>query len=350
MNPLFPLGLPADTTVYLSFYLISLCVHAILMSYVLAGAGYLAARALFGAQARDPLAETLRDWLPFVLSAAITAGIGPLLFVQILYKQSFYTANLLLFWRWTAIVPALMVGFYLLYVAKSERMADWRPAARAAVTGAAFICFVFTGYSWSENHLLALDRSAWVPLYVAGQNIYMDRLLCPRVLLWMTGAFPIMAVVAGWQLRASAARPRNVTIVGLTGVAATAFAGVLFALLLDEPGRRFIAENGGSFYVIAAVTGMVLQAGAWLWQSRTPNLDTRVLLTASVGALLTVVGAAVIRECLRLGRLDVTRLYELHARAAEAGGLPLFALFLLVNSAAITWCVRITRRAVVSRG
>ena len=51
------------------------------------------------AEKSDPLAAPLRDWLPFVLSAAITAGIAPLLFVQILYQRAFYTANLLLFNR-----------------------------------------------------------------------------------------------------------------------------------------------------------------------------------------------------------------------------------------------------------
>ena len=52
----------------------------VFMNYVLAGSAYLAAHSVFRGRTNEesPLAELLRDWMPFMLSAAITAGIAPL--------------------------------------------------------------------------------------------------------------------------------------------------------------------------------------------------------------------------------------------------------------------------------
>jgi len=82
-----------------------------LHEYVLAGAivlavGYLAPGARRRVEggpdgpARSGLGlilKVVRDWLPAILGLAITTGIAPLLFLQVLYKRHFYTANLLLF-------------------------------------------------------------------------------------------------------------------------------------------------------------------------------------------------------------------------------------------------------------
>ena len=53
---------------------------------------------------------------------SITAGIGPLLFVQLLYQRRFYTANLLMGPRWGAagqaaiplVAAGLALGWYVL--------------------------------------------------------------------------------------------------------------------------------------------------------------------------------------------------------------------------------------------
>src|SRR5688572_12456208 len=123
---MFPFDQPPATALYLSLYLLTLVLHVLSMNYVLAGQSYLAVVGVLEV-VRGPLrsqeapAAKLRDWSPFALGVTITAGVAPLLFVQILYKRPFYTANLLLFHRWMAILPVLIVAFYLLYLQKSKR-------------------------------------------------------------------------------------------------------------------------------------------------------------------------------------------------------------------------------------
>ncbi|HEY2760898.1 MAG TPA: hypothetical protein VGI75_09145, partial [Pirellulales bacterium] len=95
MDQVFPFGLPWPTELYTTLYVLTFALHQALMHYVLAGSLYVAWTLAFpgtGAISRSqrPIAAALRDWMPFALGAAITAGVAPLLFVQILYQREFY--------------------------------------------------------------------------------------------------------------------------------------------------------------------------------------------------------------------------------------------------------------------
>ncbi len=125
MDRMFPFGFESHLSFYLVVYVLTLVVHVFLMAYVLAGSLWLSWVTLFPGsdsipRTKQPLARILRDWMPFALSGAITAGVAPLLFVQILYRQQFYSANLLLGWRWMVVIPVLVSAFYLLYIVKSK--------------------------------------------------------------------------------------------------------------------------------------------------------------------------------------------------------------------------------------
>ena len=76
-----------------------------------------------------------------MLGLAITTGIATLLFLQILYKREFYTANLLLFNRFMLLLPALIFAYYMLYLIKSHALGGRWAILRAPVTIVAFACF-----------------------------------------------------------------------------------------------------------------------------------------------------------------------------------------------------------------
>ena len=134
MSMPFPFDLAWPTSGYVALYLVTLLTHALFMSYVLGGALAVAFVRLHGVRENGPVTRTFIDWLPFALSAAITAGVAPLLFVQILYQREFYTANLLSFHRWMAILPVLIGAFYLLYLLKARPHARRLSAAVASAS------------------------------------------------------------------------------------------------------------------------------------------------------------------------------------------------------------------------
>lgn len=331
------MDLAPATQAYLVLYLGTLSLHVVLMSYVLAGSAVVALSTLLRgerAEALAPIAATLRDWLPFALGAAITAGVAPLLFVQILYEQSFYTANLLLFHRWMAVVPVLMVGFYLLYLGKTETLGE---RFRVLIAGGAFLCFAFTAYSWAENHLLSMDRAAWPAFYGEGSMFYKDVQLPVRVSMWIFGAAPIMACIVGWQLRRAGGGDRSVRPLAIIAVVGTAGALVAGALLPIDRGH---VMNVARLPVIVLAIALVAQLGAWGSMAARNQLSPRALIGASVALGVAVVSTAIARELIRLSVMAGPSLVESHTRSAAAGGTVVFAFFLVINAVLIGWCVK----------
>ena len=334
MTP-FPLAYAWPQGLYLALYVVTLAAHAAFIGYVLAGSGYAAVAALRGR--RDPVADVLRDWLPFALGAGITAGVAPLLFVQILYQERFYTANLLLFHRWMALVPALIAGFYLLYLHKAERVT--RPGLRAAVIAAAALCFLFAAWSWTENHLLSLDDAIWRDFYGAGRMLYADPRLAPRLLTWVLASLPILAVGASWQVRATAAPAvRTLALLALIGIVGST-AGAFWQRALLAPAARASLESPSIVpWLVALAAARAAELAAYAQLVRVPD-SRRALVVATVGGGLALVAGAVVRESLRLAALEPIR-----DGVAGAGGLPLFLAVFALMIGAIVWIGALVRR------
>jgi hypothetical protein len=342
---MFPVDSGWPSGLYLGLYVVTLAIHAALIGYVLAGAGYAAVAAVRG-EGRDPIAAVLRDWLPFALGAAITAGVAPLLFVQLLYQERFYTANLLLFHRWMAIVPVLIVSFYLLYLHKAERFPG--RAGRAAIIGTAALGFLFVAWSWTENHLLQLDDGVWRDFYAAGRLVYGSELLAPRLATWVLAALSSLAIGAAWQVRGVAtaeARPaalRRLAILGLVGVVGSAATAGWLWTALPEGSRVTVRSGAMAPWLIALVIARGAEVVAWGALVRWPD-SRRALVVATMGGGAAHLTGACLREGIRLGHLEAMR-----APVADAGGLPAFAIAAVAMVAALVWMGRMIRRGLAS--
>ena len=357
MDRLFPFGFPGATAFYLGLYVLTLVVHGLFMNYVLEGVGYLAVTAIGRRRDGDGLESVsirsvLTDWMPFATSAAITAGVAPLLFVQILYKKNFYTANLLLFHRWMAILPLLIVGFYLLYLLKTDWIRRRSRTLLAIISIGALVCFAFTGLSWTENHLLSTDKGSWPGLYESGSMVYSHPQLLPRLGMWAVGAIPTMCVLVAWQLLVAqrrgrvveSGRTKHLAVAALTGILLTGACAGLYWLRMSEPAREAVTGPLAGPYFIAAIAGLAIQVIAWVSQARRNDFQIGVLLALSAGLLVTITGMTVVREAIRLAAVDLNPLYAQHADAAAKGGLIVFSVFLLVNVGLMGWCLRIVSR------
>jgi hypothetical protein len=316
---------------YLALYVVTLALHAALIGYVLGGAGY----ALIAAARRrpDPIAAAARDWLPFFLGAAITAGVAPLLFVQLLYQERFYTADLLLGPRWLAIVPALIVGFYALYVHKAAA-AD-RPRRRLVSIAVAVVCFAFVAWSWTEHHLVMLDDARWHDFYQAGRRIYTSDAVGPRLALWLMSSAPLFASIAAWQIGDDVQARRRLAAIALIGIAASTALALVVRAQLDPAARAGI--EAATPWLAALVIGRVAEAAAWI--AVLLGRPARIAIAvATAGAAASLVAGVVLREAARVHVLAPAR-----PGAVSAGGAPVFVIALLVVTAAIVWIARLVR-------
>lgn len=353
MDSPFPFGLPGPTAFYLTAYVVTLAVHVVFMNYVLAGTGYLAVAFLRPTGRADAASvAVVKDWMPLMLSGAITAGIAPLLFVQLLYKREFYTANLLLFNRWMAILPVLVVGFYALYLLKSAwlyRRPRWAAAAVAVVPLA---CVAFTCYSWTENHLLSVRPPAvWGEVYGTRLQTYWEPQLLPRLLVWAVGAVPTFALVLAWQhWYRDTGSPTAVARLAGVGMVLVGAAAAWYYLRADDDTRQAFVSPLAAPYFAAACAGLVVQAAGWAWVGMGDRFDARRLAVVSGGLLLTVGGMTVCREAVRIAALGPARfegLYPTHAALFGRGGFALFLVFFVLNAgliALVFWTVRTQTR------
>jgi len=359
MIAMFPMDMSADGAFYAVLYVLTWVIHAALAAYVLAGTGYIA---VTDVRVRSAAADgqrgesdatvvgVLRDWMPFALGVAITAGVAPLLFVQVLYKHAFYTANLLLFHRWMALLPVLIVGFYLLYLVKT----GWYQRSvgrRWWVTVPAFACFLFTAYSWAENHLLSLaSQDQWTRFYADRRNFFVDLRLVVRLIMWSGGAVGIMLLIVGWQLRGlirrsgalvgqNAIRASRVALVSLVigAIAAVAYS------VMDAAWREQVLGDA-MVYAIIALIGGVAQTIGWLRIGRRGVLAGLDLSIASIGAVLTLVAVAAVRESVRVAALQPSQQADHLRDVAANGGWITFLSFAAANAIVITACAIAVRR------
>ncbi len=142
-----PLGLPAPAWLLFGLKVFGFWLHVFFMNLWFAGllVGLVLARR------EGPLAEAgqrLLRGMPIFIALGINAGIVPLLFLQVLFPQFFYTSTILQAWAWFAIIPLLVVAYYGVYVyvlgmkaGRTERWvagAGWAAAAVFLVIGLLF--------------------------------------------------------------------------------------------------------------------------------------------------------------------------------------------------------------------
>lgn len=349
MDSMFPFNLPLPTAFYLTFYVLTLAIHVAFMNYVLAGTGVIAFS--FCRRQSRGSGESLaifKDWMPVMLSGAITAGIAPLLFLQILYKREYYTANLLLFNRWMAILPVLIVGFYALYLIKSPwlgRRSNWMAAGVACLP---LLCVAFTGYSWTENHLLSIrSPEYWGEFYATRSQVYYESQLLPRLAIWAIGSIPTMLLILAWQhWYRQNGEPRQIVKWAGFALLLVGVASAWYYVATDVNTQQAFVSPMALIYFVVAGIGVVLQAIGWAWQGKLNVWNARPLSLVSVGLASTIIGMTVCRESARITTLGETRftaMYPAHAEAFGKGGLWIFLSFFVLNAGLVVyvfWLVR----------
>lgn len=368
MLRIFPFGFDQQLRFYLIVYVLTLIVHVFLMAYVLAGSLWLAWATLAPGhdaipRTKQPLARILRDWMPFALSGAITAGVAPLLFVQILYRQQFYTGNLLLGWRWMVVIPVLVTAFYLLYVLKSRAVSRWAFPVRLGLSIGVATCFLFVAFCWTANHLLSLNATAWPEAYRSGDAVRSPLSLLLRLSTWVAGTFPAMSILAAWQLRGMRTRTeawdttvreadwtmmfireyRRLGMVSIAGLAVSFVCAAGYLTTLDSSVRGPLLGKSGLPWLVIVISAGLLQIAGWMYQIRRSQLCPRWLTAISIAVLMMLSGGASLREIIRLAHVNPVELMASANAAAAIGGFELFVIFTVLNTGLIAWCIWMVR-------
>jgi drug/metabolite transporter (DMT)-like permease len=194
-----PNPLPAPYWLFKLLLLVTFFLHIVAMNFMLGGA-VLAVFARFtskGKEFRNRIFLDLAKKIPVFLAATITIGIAPLLFVQAIYGQYFYTSTILIAWPWFLLLVLLVVAYYgFYYVAYNGKR---RPGPAGIVLLVSLALVLIVGFIQSTNVTLMQNPTHWAAKYFASptgwSNNLSDPTLIPRYLHFVTSAISVGGIL-----------------------------------------------------------------------------------------------------------------------------------------------------------
>lgn len=138
------------------------------------------------------LSHELAKTLPFLVAFTVNLGVAPLLFLNVLYGHLFYTSSILMGLFWLAVIPLVIIAYYLLY------LYDFK--FRQLSNGAMFILLLVlaillaVGFIFSNNMTMMIAPETWNRWFTTPGGTLLnlaDPTLLPRYLHMMIGALAV---------------------------------------------------------------------------------------------------------------------------------------------------------------
>jgi hypothetical protein len=319
-------GLPASPALFVFLMLLTLLLHVIFMNFALGGSIVAVGcnvAGLLGRKNANKVATAIYQAMPPVISMTITMGVAPLLFVQVLYGQYFYSANVLVGMAWFSWVLTLMAGFYLTYWLTyrgssrlRQKIGKWdnRPGIRLVVSLVAMACFFWVAWMFTNNHELSNQPGLWSkdgswagPRFHVMSDTTIWRFL--HDLVGMTAIAGLWIAALGWwrlkRIQEDEQLHRGMISLGLKTAAVLTIAqiavGVVFLFMLGEsiwkPLLTFQSIFGGIWTVTLAVVLVFLVV---LVMAAMKPQSFGLFLMSTVLAVVVLAGMLIGREGVRL--------------------------------------------------
>ncbi|MFH1420028.1 MAG: hypothetical protein ABII12_17270 [Planctomycetota bacterium] len=196
-----PLGYPVPAWLIRALAYLTLTLHLSAVHFTVGGALLLLWVLLRRRAGYERTSRFLGSSLPLGVSYLITLGIPPLLFVQVLYGQFFYTSSVLIGAFWIQVIPAVILAYAGFYYQKLKR--DSRPGRRMVVIAACTLLLLYVGFIYVNNFTLAMAPRTWAALYTespgGGHLTHGDPTIHPRLLLFLAGAFAVAGLAMIWR-------------------------------------------------------------------------------------------------------------------------------------------------------
>jgi hypothetical protein len=307
-----PNPLPAPYWVFKLLLLVTFFLHILAMNFMLGG-GVLALVSKWRSRNREGGNRLFLDVakkLPVLLPATVTLGIAPLLFVQVLYGQFFYTSSILMAWPWFLVLVFLTIAYYGLYYASYRGGRQSGRAGGVLLFSVILVCLV--GFLFSNNLTLSQTPSRWTGKYFAnpsGWNLNLtEPALIPRFLHFlvaavaMGGLLLVFVALANWKRDKEYARP----ILQFGGKAfmyatmAQFVVGIVFLVSLPRDLRMlFMGDN--PLATILLLIGVAGGIGAIVLMSdalRKENVRTAAFYVPGILAVV-IASMSIMRDILR---------------------------------------------------
>lgn len=287
------------------FLTVTTFLHLVAMN-VLLGSGYVAFVSSFTRkEGAHILSKKIGEKLPFVLAFTINFGVAPLLFLQTLYGQFFYTSTVLMASYWMAIVGLLIVTYYAAYV--FHLRFDALAHLRTFVIGFAFLLLLVISFFFTNNISLMQMPESWSH-YFANRNgwlvNYDDATLFPRYLHFVVSGIAVgslaVAVLYDYKKKRGDAEAVQWVKQGCRwfSIATGVNFGIGFWFLGTLPPSTHDASTFVGMLFAVVLYGSIASAAVSLVKAMTYRV-----ISAAIWTLLTVFLMVVARDLVRISYL-----------------------------------------------
>lgn len=203
-----PISVPAPIWLLKFLLLLTFTLHILAMN-VAVGGGLIAAVTEFigkkkNSQNHFELSRSISKMLPPFTAFTITLGVAPLLFLQVLYGNFFYTSTILIAWPWLSIIVIFILAYYgyYLYSFRWEKL----EGKRFIVVLISTLLLAVIGLIYTQNIVLMLTPEKWKEIYFNnphGTSLNLsDPTVIPRYLHFMVAALAVAGlVVIMWGIK-----------------------------------------------------------------------------------------------------------------------------------------------------
>jgi len=312
-----PAPLPGPPWLFQVLWVLTFFIHLLFVNTVLGGTLLAAFAGGSGAGRREvrTLFVEVNSW---AISMAITFGIAPLLFIQVVLGRFFYTATILVGWAWFGMLIFLTVGYYLNYVAKFRLRAGKDADSVIALEA---VCFVAIAAIQVTVNLLHMQPGRWERVADGAWAALGDPTFVPRYLHFLLAAVAMAGALAAFVAVRRAARggdPHALQGMARFGIKAALIATLLqlvdgFWLLLALPEDILKAFMRGGAATMAPL-GIGILAGVLLLLVLAQISDPLAQATKVRRVAELIVGAVVF---MIVTRHELRDFYLTRARAGE---------------------------------
>ncbi len=301
-------ALPAPWWILEFLGMLTLTLHLLMINVVLGGSlitlfGRLAGH---GETPGPGLPDVVAGKIPGTLAVAVTFGVAPLLFVQVLYGHFFYSSSVLMARYWIMVIPAVIIAYYGAYVtARKLNKNNTLATVSLAVTS---LLLLYVAFCFQNNISLMLQPGQWVCYFADRSGALLsngDPVLWPRYIHFITASVAVAGLFSAivWDFR----RRRNIEGaeeqikkgLGIFAVATMIQIVIGFWLLIALPREVIMLYMGQNMlYTITLMAAIVLAIAVIMTAVLRRLWPTVALL------VLTVVTMVMMRTFLRTGYLE----------------------------------------------
>ncbi|MDQ1331844.1 MAG: hypothetical protein QG578_2114 [Thermodesulfobacteriota bacterium] len=184
--------------------IITFMAHILLMNIMLGSAiiAFFSGLNRFPERSTISLQKEISEKTTFVIAFTINFGVAPLLFLQVLYGNFFYTSSILMAVFWISVIFILIIAYYSAYIYKFkfEELAF----ARVYFIGLTVLLLTITAFFYTNNMTMMLFPASWTQYFDRPSGTVLnlsEPTLLPRFIHFVTASVAIsgLFIAITWQ-------------------------------------------------------------------------------------------------------------------------------------------------------